>query len=168
MIARIKVLTDLTGPDGQEVYGREFVALVTKDKTNSTASIDLGGSYAYGLNNWENMDPQFEIIEELQVGEVKEVEKIVEKEVPAAIKRSEGVEGYAIVPICFLDEDLANRVGEEYVINSREVIAMYGSSLMEINKGDVGPKSLNAKLYRCLSNFVEEEVEDMLKKGAHQ
>lgn len=168
MIARIKVMTDHTGADGQEAYGREFVALITKGKGFKTATFDNGDGYTFPLYNYDNMAAQFEILEELQVGEVKEVKKEVIKEVPAEVKRADDLEGYVMIPMNELDTELAKQINDhhkEIIITPREMVAMFGSSLMEINKGDVGSKSLNVKLYKCLSDFVDHEVAQMIEGG---
>ena len=76
-------------------------------------------------------------------------------------------EGYVIVPVKMLDEATAqdiihNQPGS--VIHKKEMVAMYTSTVMEINKGDNSSKSLNVKLYNCLAPYAQSELDAITKR----
>lgn len=77
-------------------------------------------------------------------------------------------EGYVIVPVKMLDDVTAQDILENYpmsVINKREMVMMYTSTVMEINKGDSSQKSLNVKLYNCLAPYAQGELDAITKRN---
>lgn len=77
-------------------------------------------------------------------------------------------EGFVIVPLKMLDEATATDITENRplaVINKREMLMMYTSSVMEISKGDNSQKSLNVKLYNCLADYAQPELDSITKRN---
>ena len=76
-------------------------------------------------------------------------------------------EGYVIVPVKMLDEATAQDIVSNNpmaVISKREMLMMYTSSVMEINKGDNSQKSLNVKLYNCVAPYAQGELDAITKR----
>lgn len=76
-------------------------------------------------------------------------------------------EGYVIVPLKMLDEATVQDITHNQpgcVIHKKEMIAMYTSTVLEINNGDNTSKSLNVKLYNCLAPFAQGELDAITKR----
>ena len=77
-------------------------------------------------------------------------------------------EGFVIVPLKLLDEATAMDIVENRpmsVIKKKEILMMYTSSVIEISKGDNSQKSLNVKLYNCLADFAQAELDAITKRN---
>lgn len=84
------------------------------------------------------------------------------------IDQDQSQEGYVIVPLKMLDEATAQDISENNpmsVISKREMLMMYTSSVLEINKGDSSQKSLNVKLYNCLAPYAQSELDAITKRN---
>lgn len=77
-------------------------------------------------------------------------------------------EGYVILPVRQLDEALAQDLIHNRpmaVISKKEMMSMYTSTVVEINKGDNTNKSLNVKLYNCLADYAQPELDAITKRN---
>lgn len=77
------------------------------------------------------------------------------------------MEGYIIIPIEQLPGDIFRmlEINPQAIITQREMVAMYSSSVIEINKGDNSCKSLNVKLYNCLAPYAQGELDAITKRN---
>ena len=100
----------------------------------------------------------------------EEVASLLDQQKNYKIERGAIQDGYGIVPLAFLDNELAKEFESESekVINRHELIAMCSSAQMEINKGDTSAKSLNVKLYMAMREFVEDEMDALIEAGRDQ
>lgn len=76
-------------------------------------------------------------------------------------------EGYVILPVKALEPEMAMTFTEQFptqIISKREMMSMYTSTVMEINKGDNSQKSLNIKLYNCLAQYAQGELDAITKR----
>jgi hypothetical protein len=76
-------------------------------------------------------------------------------------------EGYVIVPLKMLDDATAQDIADNQagsIISKKEMVAMYTSTVMEINRGDNSSKSLNVKLYNCLAPYAQSELDAITKR----
>lgn len=80
---------------------------------------------------------------------------------------NEQSEGFVIVPLEALTAPEAEyyKLKPNSVISQKELIAMYTSTVKEINNGDNGPKSLNVKLYNCLAPYAQLELDQITKRN---
>lgn len=84
------------------------------------------------------------------------------------VDHDQSQEGYVIVPLKMLDEATAQDISQNNpmaVINKREMLMMYTSSVLEINKGDSSQKSLNVKLYNCLAPYAQSELDAITQRN---
>ena len=102
------------------------------------------------------------------IEKIVEVEKIVEKVAYEKLRRGSIKDGYVVLACNELDDFLAARIDKDAIINSKEIISMCTSSQMKINQGDVGPKSLNVKLYKAMRQYCEKEIFKAIKEGADE
>lgn len=78
------------------------------------------------------------------------------------------LDGFVIVGLNSLQPEIANYIVENHsdkIISTKEVVAMYTSSVNEIVKGDQSEKSLNVKLYRCLAEYATDELDLITKRN---
>ena len=78
------------------------------------------------------------------------------------IEQPHDLDGYVIVPLKKLDPEIIKTIQKnrpDVVISKKEMISMYTSTVLEINKGDNSKKSLNVKLYNCLASFAQKEMD---------
>lgn len=194
MIKEIRILEDFFDHNGNSLIGQHFNALLVENKEYkyTTASIDVGADYAFALSNNEGNKPSFEIVGEVSSGdqsteELKGKLEATSKNLEHAYNRIDELQGelkelenksteiergaidggYAIIPVKYLDKELADEFknNEECIITPKEIVAMCASAQLEINKGDVRPSSLNVKLYNAISGFSRDELDSMIEAG---
>jgi hypothetical protein len=83
------------------------------------------------------------------------------------IEKPQPDEGYVILPLKSLYQDQIKEIKDtsmNNVITKKEMISMYTSTVIEINKGDNSGKSLNVKLYNCLAGFAQKEMDTITNR----
>lgn len=80
------------------------------------------------------------------------------------IKRGMIQDGYVIIPAEMIDDELTESLDISGLISAKEIIAMCASAMLEINRGDNKPTSLNVKLYKSIRDYASLELDKLLDK----